>query len=83
MTFPDIFSVILTSSLSLFITLLLHNYCHPFPQFPFQNTYTLLFPSLLLLPPSKSEDLELGTSDEREHVAFVFLGLSFLTQYIF
>lgn len=27
------------------------------------------------------EDLELGASDEKEHIAFVFLGLDYLTQY--
>lgn len=28
-----------------------------------------------------TEDLELGVPSEREHVTFVFLGLSYVTQY--
>lgn len=36
-------------------------------------------PEYVLTP----EDLELGASDERGHVTFVFMGMGFLTKYVF
>jgi hypothetical protein len=38
---------------------------------------SVVTPSSILMP----EDMELGTTDEKEHVTFVFLGLGSTTQY--
>lgn len=50
----------------------------PFSHFPFH--FSLAIP-ILHSEVTPSEDLELGTSDERKHSTSVFPGLDYLTQY--